>query len=52
MTRANGDLDRTKARKVASQKRRPIQCFLPRLGRKPRGRRRLIDLLVQRGIVG
>lgn len=46
MTRTNSDLDRTNARQSHRPKRRPVQCFLPRLGRKPRDRRRLIDLLV------
>lgn len=51
MTRANSDIDRTNARQSHRPKRRPVQCFLPRLGRKPRDRRRLIELLMQRGIV-
>lgn len=51
MTRTNSDLDRTNARQSHRPKRRPVRCLLPRWERTPRNKRRLIELLMQRGIV-
>lgn len=51
MTRERHDLRKTNDRHTRKHKRTPLICWLPRGVRPARNRRRLIDLLVENGVL-
>lgn len=51
MIATNSDLHKTNNRYPRQHRRTPIRCWLPRGVRPARNRRRLIDLLVENGVL-